>query len=62
MGFGWNGLMRISARVRNILRSSFRVELRDENRLRLEFHHGFGLCQTNKRIEILLKRRGDVYL
>lgn len=25
----------------NILRSSFRVELRDENRLRLEFHHGF---------------------
>ena len=62
MGFGWNGLMRISARVRNILRSSFRVELRDENRLGLEFHHGFGLCQTNKRIEILLKRRGDVYL
>ena len=35
-------------------------ELRDENRLRLEFHHGFGLCLTNKRIEILLKRRGDV--
>ena len=35
-------------------------ELRDENRFCLEFHHGFGLCQTNKRIEILLKRRGNV--
>ena len=35
-------------------------ELRDENRFCLEFHHGFGLGQTNKRIEILLKRRGDV--
>ena len=35
-------------------------ELWDENRFQLGFHHGFGLCQTNKRIEILLKRRGDV--
>ena len=35
-------------------------ELRDENRFQLGFHHGFGLCTTKRRIEILLKRRGDV--
>lgn len=35
-------------------------ELRDGNRLHLEFHMDSGLCPTNKRIEILLKCRGDV--